>query len=147
LNPTYANFNVVTPYPGTEFHAEESRRGRIAETDLTRYSSYAPVMKYEHLTAADIERLHAKSFNHFFFRWDYLRENAALLWPMLRHFRLGRKKHAISPAASSSADTPDPSHVGVPQPKSGLEFLKRKGFRPDGPHVRPKGSRERKENL
>ena len=103
-------------------------------------------MKYEHLTAADIERLHAKSFNHFFFRWDYLRENAALLWPMLRHFRLGRKKHAISHRRRHPPPTStDPTHSGVPQPKSGLEFLKRKGFRPDGPHVRPKGSRERKE--
>ena len=32
LNPTFANFNVVTPYPGTEFFAEN--RDRIADADL-----------------------------------------------------------------------------------------------------------------
>jgi radical SAM superfamily enzyme YgiQ (UPF0313 family) len=142
LNPTYANFNVVTPYPGTEFHEHEKNRGRIADHDLTHYSSYAPVMKYEHLTPADIERLHAKSFNHFFFRWDYLRENAALLWPMLQRFGPDRKMEAMPPATSSiisaSAEVIASTHPPVPQPNRGLELLKRKGLRPDGPHVRTK---------
>lgn len=137
LNPTYANFNVVTPYPGTEFCADEKSRGRIADFDFTRYSSYAPVMKYEHLTAADLERLHAKSFNHFFFRWDYLRANAALLWPALQRVGIGHR-----PRPSENETAP---HADVPQPKGGLEILKRKGLRADAPHLRPKGSVESRE--
>ena len=104
LNPTYANFNVVTPYPGTAFYESEKSRGRIADCNFTRYSSYAPVMKYEHLTAADIECLHAKSFNHFYFRWEYLRENATQLWPLLRCLGLDRKSEATPPTTSSSAN-------------------------------------------
>jgi radical SAM superfamily enzyme YgiQ (UPF0313 family) len=144
LNPTYANFNIVTPYPGTAFFEDEKLAGRIADFDLARYSSYAPVMKYEHLSASDVERLHAKCFNHFFFRWEYLRANAALLWPLLRRLGLGRpklKSESSETAADSSASSPS----GIPQPKTGLETLQRKGLRADGPHLRPK-SREPKEN-
>jgi radical SAM superfamily enzyme YgiQ (UPF0313 family) len=144
LNPTYANFNVVTPYPGTEFHANEKRLGRIADLDFSHYSSYEPLMKYEHLAPADLQRLHAKCFNHFFFRWDYLRENASLLWPMLRIFSRKEKAPADTSDAKAAASA-DPKH-GIPQPKGGLEFLKSKGFRTDSPHVRPKGISEHKEN-
>ncbi|MCC6126617.1 MAG: radical SAM protein [Pirellulales bacterium] len=151
LNPTYANFNAVTPYPGTAFYENEKRRGRIADFDFSRYSSYAPVMKCEHLTAAELERLHARCFNRFFFRWDYLRDNAALLWPPLQRLGLGRKSAAASLPATLSADMNDsapladanaPHHPGIPRPKSGLEVLKSKGFRADGPHVRIKTTGE-----
>jgi radical SAM superfamily enzyme YgiQ (UPF0313 family) len=141
LNPTYANFNVVTPYPGTEFSENEKANGRIADFDFARYSSYAPVMKYERLAPADIERLHAKAFNHFFFRWDYLRANASLLWPALRRFGLGGK----TPEPATIPMTDETTHPGVPHPKGGLEILKRKGLRPDGPHLRPKSTDQRKE--
>lgn len=143
LNPTYANFNVVTPYPGTAFYETEKAAGRIADFDFTRYTSYAPVMRYEYLTPAEIERLHARAFNHFFFRWDYFRQNATLLLPILRSFGLGGKKEKTRAAPSS---TPDSTHPNVPQPKGGLELLKRKGLRADSPHTRFKNSSERKEN-
>src|SRR5690606_1142949 len=35
VNPTYANFNVVTPYPGTPFFAEVKEQ--IASHDFSRY--------------------------------------------------------------------------------------------------------------
>jgi radical SAM superfamily enzyme YgiQ (UPF0313 family) len=147
LNPTYANFNVVTPYPGTAFYEAEKSGGRIADFDFSRYSSYAPVMKYEHLAATDIERLHARSFNHFFFRWDYLKENASLLWPALRRFGLGGSRRESGQGSQPSDKGNDVPHPNIPQPKSGLDVLKHKGFRADGPHIRPKGSGERKDNL
>jgi anaerobic magnesium-protoporphyrin IX monomethyl ester cyclase len=147
LNPTYANFNVVTPYPGTAFHENEKRRGGIADFDFARYSSYAPLMKYEHLTAGDVERLHAKCFNHFYFRWDYLRENAALLWPPLRRFVGDRKPVESTTSTPSSVGTIDPVHPAVPEPMRGRELLKSKRLRPDGPHVRKKFFGEQKENL
>ena len=128
LNPTFANFNIVTPYPGTEFYARI--KDRIAHFDYSRYTVYAPVLNYEHLTAERIAALHAKSFNHFYFRREYLRANAHLLWPALQRFGLGRKK-AIIPEA-------DAAHPGVPQPLGGTsgEVLRRKGLRCDGPRQR-----------
>ena len=124
LNPTFANFNVVTPYPGTEFFAEN--RHRIAETDYNRYSSYTPVFNYDNLTPRELMRLNGRCFNNFYFRWEYLRENAHLLWPALRRWGWGGSRYA---AVGSDA-----AHPAVPRPLSGLEMLKRKGLRADIPH-------------
>ena len=71
LNPTFANFNLVTPYPGTRFYREI--RDQIASFDFSRYDVYTPVLKYEHLTADELSRLHARAFAKFFFRSEWLR--------------------------------------------------------------------------
>jgi radical SAM superfamily enzyme YgiQ (UPF0313 family) len=85
LNPTYANFNIVTPYPGTPFY--EQNREQISAAPLTDYTMYAPVMRYEHLTPDEVLALHAKCFTSYYFRWPYLLANAPLLWPALRWLR------------------------------------------------------------
>ncbi|HMO93217.1 MAG TPA: radical SAM protein [Pirellulaceae bacterium] len=82
LNPTYANFNVVTPYPGTGFH--QAVRDQIASHNFADYSVYQPVMRYKHLSADQVKELHAKCFTKFYFRSRYFRDNAALLWPRYR---------------------------------------------------------------
>lgn len=91
VGPTFANFNVVTPYPGTEYF--EQVRDQIASFDFSQYNVFSPVMKYEHLTAEEVKTLHGKCFKRYYFRWRYLRENAHLLWPSLRIFGVG-KRHA-----------------------------------------------------
>ncbi len=87
LGPTFANFNVVTPYPGTGFF--EEMRDRLGEIDYGRFSVYTPLLKYDHLTPERIEWLLAKCFRRYYFRWQYLRQNAALVWPVLRRLGLG----------------------------------------------------------
>lgn len=124
IGPTFANFNVVTPYPGTEFF--EQIKDRIADFDFSRYTVYTPVLKYEHLTREQMAELHAKCFRRYYFRWQYLRENAHLLWPGLRRFGIGLQEPE-TPVA-------EPAHPGVPKPISGLDLLRRKGLRQDGPH-------------
>jgi radical SAM superfamily enzyme YgiQ (UPF0313 family) len=81
LNPTYANFNIVTPYPGTPFFAEIKQQ--IADFDYSKYDVYHAVLKYRHLTPQRVMELHAKCFERFYFRMRYLRANAHLLWPWL----------------------------------------------------------------
>lgn len=126
LNPTFANFNVVTPYPGTDFFAK--MKNRIADFDYSRYTVYNPVLKYDHLTPEQIEWWHEMCYRRFYFRWEYLRANAHLLWPWLRRFGVGR------PAASPAAD---PAHPGVPRPLSGLSVRGDRRLRRDGPHRQP----------
>ena len=84
VNPTYANFNIVTPYPGTQFFNEV--KDEIADFDFQKYSVYQPVMKYKHLTAAQVKELHGKCFSKFYFRSRYFKENGRLLWPQLNRF-------------------------------------------------------------
>jgi radical SAM superfamily enzyme YgiQ (UPF0313 family) len=124
LRPTFANFNVLTPYPGTEFFAQTKEQ--IADFDFSRYTVYTPLLKYEHLTAEQVADFHRKCFHRFYFRWAYLRENAGLLWPALRRLGIGR-------TAKVAADADSP-HPGVPKPRGGADLLQRKGLRPDGAH-------------
>lgn len=86
VGPTFANFNIVTPYPGTEFFSQV--REDVASFDFTQYSVYTPVMKYRHLSAGKVSELHARSFIGYYFRSRWLAENAALVWPRLRYLGL-----------------------------------------------------------
>jgi radical SAM superfamily enzyme YgiQ (UPF0313 family) len=89
LNPTFANFNIVTPYPGTPFYREN--QDQISSASFTKYNMYTPVMKYEHLTHEEVLALHAKCFTNYYFRWPYLQGNLHLLWPTLRKLGVGRR--------------------------------------------------------
>ncbi len=124
VGPTYANFNVVTPYPGTAFH--EQMRDRLETIDFSRFNVYTPVLKYDHLTSERIEWLLAKCFRRYYFRWQYLRENGALLFPSLRRLGLATQPPSNRPV--------DAAHGSVPRPHSGLQILQDKGLRTDGPH-------------
>ena len=95
VNPTFANFNIVTPYPGTKFF--DLVKDQIADFDYSKYSVYQPVMNYENLTSQQVSELHALCFNKFYFRSRYFVENARLLWPKLS--RLGGPKKVQQRAA------------------------------------------------
>lgn len=127
VQPTFANFNIVTPYPGTKFF--EKIKDQIVDFDFSRYTVYTPLLDYQHLTAERVGELHAACFRRFYFRWRYLRNNAHLLWPRLQVLGIGRRP----PVAPGS----ERAHPGVPKPLSGLEILQRKGLRQDGPHRHP----------
>lgn len=88
LNPTFANFNIVTSYPSTAFRDHVG--DRVRSRDVTRYDVYTPIMYYEHLTPDEVLKLHARCFASFYFRWPYLFANAHLLWPWLAKMRIGR---------------------------------------------------------
>jgi anaerobic magnesium-protoporphyrin IX monomethyl ester cyclase len=92
LGPTFANFNVVTPYPGTAFFHE--MRDRLGTIDYSRFNVYTPLLKYDNLSPRQIEELLSKCFRRYYFRWQYLKENAALLWPGLQ-----RLWHGAGPEA------------------------------------------------
>jgi radical SAM superfamily enzyme YgiQ (UPF0313 family) len=123
LEPTFANFNLVTPYPGTELFRQS--QAFIADFDFSHYSAYAPVFHYEHLTPAKLRSLHAWCTRRFYFRWDYLRDNLHLLRPGLQKLGLGRERPAIDS---------DPAHPFPRKPLAAQDSLRKKGFRQDRPH-------------
>lgn len=103
VGPTFANFNIVTPYPGTEFF--EQVKEEIADFDFTKYNVYTPVMKYRYLTREQVSDLHARCFLGYYFRSRYFLENARLLWPWLKRFGLGRR-NAVPSDKSNAAPLP-----------------------------------------
>ncbi len=82
LNPTFANFNVVTPYPGTHFFKQI--HDQIATFDFSKFSVYTPVLKYRHLSPEQVSGLLEQCFASFFFRSRWLIENGPVIWPLLR---------------------------------------------------------------
>lgn len=101
VGPTFANFNVVTPYPGTEFFQQV--REDVASFDFTKYSVYTPVMKYRNLSPERVAELHARSFIGYYFRSRWFVENAHLLWPFLQ--RMGYRG-PVSASSVASHDNP-----------------------------------------
>ncbi len=101
LNPTFANFNVVTPYPGTPFFKQI--REQIASFDFSQYSVYTPVLRYEHLTAAEVSGLLRKCFTSYYFRARWFENHGRLLWPWLPF--PNRTKPADEPADEAPAET------------------------------------------
>jgi radical SAM superfamily enzyme YgiQ (UPF0313 family) len=113
LGPTFANFNVVTPYPGTAFF--QTMRDRLETIDYSRFNVYTPMLKYDHLTPRQIEGLLGKCFQHYYFRWQYLKENAALLWPGLRRLGFGAEpRHEVLEMREKT---------GTPSPRAELRVL------------------------
>ncbi len=117
VNPTFANFNVVTPYPGTEFY--EEIKPQIATFDTTQYTVYTPVLKYKNLTSERVAELHAKCFISYYFRTRWLTENGPLVWPSLRLLGMGRTK------APEIIAEPVHAHAGPPKPHSPLQIVDR----------------------
>jgi len=101
VNPTYANFNIVTPYPGTEFFTQV--KNEIEDFDFSHYSVYEPILKYENLSRDQVTALHSRCMRGFYFRSRYFADNAHLLWPWLQRFVKTRPAATRSPGADSSA--------------------------------------------
>ena len=124
VNPTFANFNVVTPYPGTEFY--EQIKPQIENFDTTNYTVYTPVLKYKNLTSEQVADLHAKCFLSYYFRTRWLTANGPLVWPSLRLLGMGRAEPPAKPLHV---------HSGPPKPHTSLPVVERpeeSTQRPDG---------------
>ncbi len=110
VNPTFANFNIVTPYPGTEFF--EQIKSQIATFDTSQYTVYNPVLKYQHLTPERVSELHAMCFVSYFFRGRWFWANAPVAWPILRKF--GWRLPKVPQTAAHIHEGPPKPHTGLP---------------------------------
>jgi anaerobic magnesium-protoporphyrin IX monomethyl ester cyclase len=114
LNPTFANFNIVTPYPGTEFF--QIIKSQIATFDPSQYTVYTPVLKYRNLTSQRVAELHAMCFTSYYFRSRWLLAAAPVLWPNLRKLGWG---------TTAMPETPAHVHLGPPKPHADLRVVQR----------------------
>ena len=108
VNPTFANFNIVTPYPGTEFYNQVVQD--IADFDVTKYNVYTPVMKYQYLTATEVQAWHARCFLKFYYRWEWLQTHAHLVWPAAKWLGFGYRPTVERPAPAEQA----PATIALP---------------------------------
>ena len=66
VNPTYANFNIVTPYPGTEFFLEAKNRG--SGIRFFKIHGLSPGHAIRKPDGRRGQRLHGRCFAKFYFR-------------------------------------------------------------------------------
>jgi radical SAM superfamily enzyme YgiQ (UPF0313 family) len=63
---TTATFHVATPYPGTAFHAELARQGRILHSDWDLYDTRHTVFAPRGMTAAQLEDGYWRAYRDFY---------------------------------------------------------------------------------
>lgn len=69
LDPTYAFFSILIPFPGLQVHEEYKRKGWLKTLDWGKYNWYGyPVFETEQLTADDMKALQRKAEINFYLR-------------------------------------------------------------------------------
>ena len=86
LDPNYAQFTVLTPYPGTPIYDFAVRNNLIVDRNWEHYTTIKPVMRGFHFTARELGRMLMYAYRRFYFRLSFL----------LRELRAGRLKDLLS---------------------------------------------------
>ena len=73
LNPYLAQFDIMTPYPGTRYYEEV--KDRILTEDWTQYTTYHPVLRLDHIKSETLLQYKQKAYREFYFRWEWLLKN------------------------------------------------------------------------
>ena len=73
LNTYLAQFDIMTPYPGTEYYEEV--KGRILTENWKNYTTYHPVMRLDQVTGQEVLRFKQKAYQEYYFRWEWLLKN------------------------------------------------------------------------
>lgn len=82
VNPDLVQFNITTPYPGTEMFAWAEQNGLLLTHDWSRYDLYNVVMSVPGLTPEEIQDFYHYSYRRFYLRLSPL---ARLVWFFISH--------------------------------------------------------------
>ncbi|ACL16013.1 B12-binding domain-containing radical SAM protein [Methanosphaerula palustris] len=85
LDPDYAQFTILTPYPGTPIFQELKKNNLLATEDWDRYTVLEPIIRYEAygLTSRKISRKLKEAYLRFYLRPGYLFRRSGLLKTVL----------------------------------------------------------------
>ena len=67
LNPTFAQFTLATPYPGTRLFEIAKEKGSLLTEDWSRYTTLDPVMKIPGIAAKELKSMLANAYIKFYF--------------------------------------------------------------------------------
>ncbi|RLG36210.1 MAG: B12-binding domain-containing radical SAM protein [Candidatus Alkanophagales archaeon] len=68
LDPDYAQFSILTPYPGTSIYEEAKRNGMLLTENYDEYTAGRPVLKNFHMSPDEIMRLLKYCYVRFYLR-------------------------------------------------------------------------------
>ncbi len=72
LNPSYAQFTVATPYPGTPLYEYAVRNNLLIDNNWEHFTTLRPVMRGIHFSEMDVARMLARAYRKFYLRAEYL---------------------------------------------------------------------------
>jgi anaerobic magnesium-protoporphyrin IX monomethyl ester cyclase len=81
LDPTRAQFSLLTPYPGAKLY--ERVRGRLLTRDWNLYSGMCPTFKLDHITPERLHRLLISAYSSFYGRAGKAIENSSYIFRMM----------------------------------------------------------------
>ncbi len=91
IRADYAQFQLLTPYPGTEMWDTLKNYGEVSNTDLSKYTIWFPVYTPRGLASADLSTTLRKAYSRFYLRPGYLWQRVRGLrsWDDLRRNMVG----------------------------------------------------------
>ncbi len=73
LDPSYAQFTVATPYPGTPLYYYAIEHNLIVDWNWEHYTTIHPVMRGFHIDVKTIAKLLQEAYRRFYLRWSFLK--------------------------------------------------------------------------
>lgn len=74
LNMPLAQFDVMTPYPGTKFF--DVIKDRITDFDWKKYTTHFPVVKLDHVTPEQVLQFKNRAYRQYYFRPSWIFKQA-----------------------------------------------------------------------
>jgi|TARA_B100001964_G_scaffold245829_1_gene337070 radical SAM superfamily enzyme YgiQ (UPF0313 family) len=72
IDPDFAQFNITTPYPGTELNKNAGQYGKILSHDFSKYTIWSPIFIPTGITSEDLTKLHHHAYVEFYLRPTYI---------------------------------------------------------------------------
>ncbi|RLI78254.1 B12-binding domain-containing radical SAM protein [Archaeoglobales archaeon] len=72
LNPDYAQFSILTPYPGTEIYEEAKSKNLILTENFEEYTAGKPILKNDYMTPKEISKLLKYCYLRFYLRPGFI---------------------------------------------------------------------------
>ncbi len=72
LNPDYAQYSILTPYPGTEIYREAKEKGWLLTENFEDYTCGKPVLKNFYLSPREISRFLRYCYMRFYLRPSFI---------------------------------------------------------------------------
>jgi len=74
LKPNYAQFTVLTPYPGTPLFNYAVEHNLIEDWNWEHYTTVHPVMRGFHFTREQLGKMLKYAYRKFYIRWGFIKE-------------------------------------------------------------------------
>ncbi len=74
LKPNYAQFTVLTPYPGTPLFDYALKHNLIEDRDWEHYTTIRPVMRGLYFTRKQLGKMLKYAYRKFYIRWGFIKE-------------------------------------------------------------------------